>query len=302
MPTPVVMFMNMKGGVGKTTLAVELSVALARYNRKRVLLVDYDPQANASLALLETQRYFRYLDEGKSITSCLIPNVRDGDPFSVIGTVPVESIDCHAYSVKVRPLHPRVQTYQSGGRVDLVPGNLELMRVALNVIDSPTERALMARWNGLLASAKSSYDCIVIDCHPAGSFFTKSALLASDAVVIPVTTDSYASTGLSMMRTHMAMWESSGGAREYLIIFNDAQHSWDHSVELAIRGQERFAGHCLSNRVFHSALLRNLAKRHRTAIEQRISNRKRVGANIFAVSREMVDFLKQNSIFDSSWD
>ena len=301
MPTPVLMFMNMKGGVGKTTLAVELSVALARYNQKRVLLIDYDPQANASLALFETQRYFRHIDEGKSITNCLIPNVRDGDPFSVIGTRPAESIDCHMYSVKARSWRSLTQPNKSAGKVDLVPGNLELMRVALNVIDLPTERTLLARWNALLNSARDSYDCIVIDCHPAGSFFTKSALMVSDAVVIPVTSDSYAATGLNMMRRHMAMWESSGGAREYLIIFNDAQHAWDHSVEAAIRDDERFAGHCLSNRVSYSALLRNLAKRHRTAVEQRISNRKRVGANIFAVTKEMKDFLKQRSIFDSSW-
>ena len=175
------------------------------------------------------------------------------------------------------------------------------MRVALNVIDSSVERSLMDRWNGLLASASNFYDCVLIDCHPAGSFFTKSALLASDAVVIPVTSDSYAATGLSMMRQHMTTWETSGGASDFLIIFNDAHHAWDPSVESEMRGDGRFAAHCLPGRVSHSSLLRNQAQRHRTAVEQRKPYRWRVASNIFSISQEMVTFLQEKSVFDSTW-
>ena len=301
MATPVLMFMNMKGGVGKTTLAVELSVALARYNRKRILLVDYDPQANASLAFLETPRYFQYLDQGKSIANCLIPDAQESDPFSVIGVSSVKELDCEAYSVRVRSWVFRNHPDRQAGRLDLIPGHLELMRVALNMIDLDNERRLLDRWNALIKSAKDIYDCIVIDCHPAGSFFTKSALLASDAVIIPTTSDSYAATGLSMMRRHMEMWESSGGAKDFLIIFNDVHKSWDNSVEATIRGDDRFSDHCLSSRVFYSGLLRNLARRHRVAAEQPVPYNRTVGNHIFAVSREMIALLKQKSIFDSSW-
>ena len=185
--------------------------------------------------------------------------------------------------------------------MDLIPGNLELMRVALNMIDLYNENRLLGRWNALIKSAKDIYDCIVIDCHPAGSFFTKSALLASNAVIIPTTSDSYAATGLSMMRRHMEMWESSGGAKDYLIVFNDAHHAWDSSVEAAIRVDGRFSDHCLSNRVAYSGLLRNLAKRHSVAIEQPVPYRRKVGTNIFQVCREMTELLKKRSIFDSSW-
>ena len=58
----------------------------------------------------------------------------------------------------------------------------------------------------MIASAQDAYDCIVVDCHPAGSFFTKSALLNSNATIVPVTSDAYAATGLNMMRRHMEMW------------------------------------------------------------------------------------------------
>ena len=301
MATPVLMFMNMKGGVGKTTLAVELSVALARYNRKRVLLVDYDPQANASLAFLETQRYFGHLDQGKSIANCLIPDAMEGDPFSVIGATSAKEVDCESYTVRVRSWVFRNQPDKQAGRLDLIPGNLELMRVALNVIERDNERRLLDRWNALIKSAKEIYDCIVIDCHPAGSFFTKSALLVSNAVIVPTTSDSYAATGLSMMLRHMEMWESSGGAKDYFIIFNDVHKAWDSSVEAAIRGDDRFSSHCLANRVSYSTLFRNLARRHRVASEQPVPYTRTVGTNIFRVSREVIEVLKQKSIFDTSW-
>ncbi len=301
MATPVLMFMNMKGGVGKTTLAVEVSRTLAHAYDKYVLLIDYDPQANASFTFFETARYFQLLNAGKSVADCLMPNRQETDPFYVVGTVPSGAVDIGTYSVNVRRWHYPKDLERKAGRLDLVPGNLELMRLALNVLKSDTESRLLARWNGLLASAKESYDCVVVDCHPAGSFFTKSALLASNAVIVPVTSDGYAATGLRMMRNHMEMWESSGGAKDFLVVFNDAHHAWDSSVESQIRGDKRFADHCLSNRIRYSTLLRNIARRHQTSIEQPVANRRKVGGNIVNVTGEMVSLLKDKSIFDFSW-
>ena len=190
---------------------------------------------------------------------------------------------------------------KKAGRLDIIPGNLELMRLALNVLNSDTESRLLSRWSGLVNSAKNHYDCIVVDCHPAGSFFTKSALLASNAVIVPVTSDAYAATGLNMMRRQMEMWESAGGAKDFLVVFNDAHNSWDASVESEIRGDDRFADHCLANRIRYSGLFRNLAKRHKTSAEQPVAHRRRVGARILRVVREMVGLLKEKGILDSSW-
>ena len=261
MAPPVLMFMNMKGGVGKTTLAVELSRTLAHAYDKHVLLIDYDPQANASLAFFDAATYSKLLADGKSVANCLMPSRQETDPFSVIGTIPQTPVNSRTFSVKVRdwyyPNHPE----KKAGRLDLIPGNLELMRLALNVLSSDivgTFRLLPlwsagdplfqqpARWNGLVDDAKSHYDCVVVDCHPAGSFFTKSALLSSNAAIVPVTSDAYAATGLNMMRRHMEMWETAGGAKDFLVVFNDAYKSWDDSVEFEIRGNDRFADHCLS--------------------------------------------------------
>ena len=216
MASPVLMFMNMKGGVGKTTLAVEISRTLAYDYDKHVLLIDYDPQANASLAFFNATAYFALLDDGKSVAHCLMPDNQANDPFSVVGTSPSTAVDHKTYSVNVRRWYYRQDKEKKAGRLDLIPGNLDLMRLALNALTSEQSNRLLSRWNGLIASAKASYDCIVVDCHPAGSFFTKSALLASNAAIVPVTSDAYAATGLHMMRRHMEMWEVSGGAKDFL--------------------------------------------------------------------------------------
>ena len=299
--SPVLMFMNMKGGVGKTTLAVEISRTLAHAYDKDVLLIDYDPQANASLAFFEAAEYFRLLNSGKSVAHCLMTSNQPDDPFSVVRANASSAVDCRTFSVNVRRWHYPNDPEKKAGRVDLIPGNLDLMRLALNALTPETEKRLFSRWKGLIASAQDAYDCIVVDCHPAGSFFTKSALLNSNATIVPVTSDAYAATGLNMMRRHMEMWEASGGAKDFLVVFNDANHAWDTSVELDIRGDTRFADHCLTNRLKYSALLRNLAKRHKTSVEQKVANRRKVGGQVLSVTREMVDLLKGRQIFDSSW-
>ena len=256
------------GGVGKTTLAVEFSRTLSYEFGKEVLLIDYDPQANASFTFLEPSYYFELLDDGVSLANCLMPSVRDTDPFSVVGTNTSSNVDVRQYYELVRDWTSS-NSPAGQGRLFIVPGALEMMRLALNVLPQQTEERLLSRWEGLMFSAKEYFDCVVIDCHPAGSFFTKSALIASDAVIVPVTSDAFAATGLNMMRQHMQMWESAGGAEDFLVVFNDAYRNWDASVEFQIRQDNRFVDHCVTNRVRYSTILRKIAMRRKTAAEQR---------------------------------
>lgn len=294
------MFMNMKGGVGKTTLAVEVSRTLACEYGKEVLLIDYDPQANASFAFLDTSEYFDLLDDGVTLADCLMPRINENDPFEVVGVSSPSKVDVRQYYQLVRDWSDPDSTTDVG-KLFVVPGALSMMRLALNLLSAETEEKLHSRWNGLIESAKMYFDCIVIDCHPAGSFFTKSALLASDAVIIPVASDAFAATGLSMMRQHMQMWQNAGGARDFLVVFNDSNNSWDTEVESRIRQDSRFASHCLASRLRYSKILGKIAQRHQTSAEQRVPYSRRVAENVFEVSEEIVTLLKGKRIFDSSW-
>ena len=76
------MIENMKGGVGKTALAIHLAYAMVARDAKSVLLIDFDPQSNASLAILGANKYFDAIENGKSISHVLTPNPPN-DPFKI---------------------------------------------------------------------------------------------------------------------------------------------------------------------------------------------------------------------------
>ncbi len=296
MTSPVLTFSNMKGGVGKTTLAVEISRTLAYHFDKHVLLIDYDPQANASLSFFGSSEYFALLRQGKSISHCLLPDAIPNDPFSVAGVTPMEPVDVANYAVNVRSWYYPKDRSRKAGRLDLIPGNLDLMRIALNVLPERVDAAIFTRWKQLVDSATSQYDCVVIDSHPAGSFFTKSALLISDAVIVPVTSDAFAALGLRMMRAHMSTWEPFGGASQYVVVFNDAHRNWDNSVEDQIRTDDRFAPHCVEQRVKYSTLHRNVARRQLTAAEQPVAHRRRTGFTMYVVTNQILEYLSEHGI------
>ena len=293
--------MNMKGGVGKTTLAVELSYNLAYEYDKDVLLIDFDPQANASFTFLPSSRYFKLIDEGKTILKCLLPDSSPSNPYSIVGAEEPEPINIASRTVKTHNWFYRGYPDRKAGSVNLLPAELDLMRIALNVLPKRADRYLMSRWNKLIKSAREKFDCIVVDCHPAGSFFTKSALLVSDAVVIPVTSEAHAITGLAMMREHLQMWSSSGGTSQFVVVFNEIHDQWDSEIEDRIRVDPKYRERCIPTRMRHSQLFRNQAARHATVAEQKVAHKQAASENIVAVTQEIVDALKRLGALEESW-
>ena len=155
----IVTFANQKGGVGKTTTAVSLSVALGRRGQ-RVLLVDLDPQANATSAV------------------GFQPDEATGTYDAILGEIPIA--DCIS-PVENEYLHlVPSHTALAGAEVELVPAMAR-------------ERKLSAA----LADARNDYVWILIDCPPSLGLLTINALTASDFVIVPVQCEYMALEGLS---------------------------------------------------------------------------------------------------------
>ena len=159
----VIAIANQKGGVGKTTTAINLSSGLS-YRNKRVLLVDLDPQANATHGLLR-------------------PNdVYDKDIYQVLmSEISIEEAIIH----KTKP------------HLDILPSHISLAGAEL-VMDK-IEKGKEALLKKQLDTIRDQYDYIIIDCPPSLGLLTTNALTAADSVLIPVQCEYYALEGVTQL-------------------------------------------------------------------------------------------------------
>jgi chromosome partitioning protein len=160
--TKIIAIANQKGGVGKTTTSVNISASLAA-TRRRVLLVDMDPQGNATMGSgvnkmdLELSS-FDVLMREKTITEAL---TKSGD-----------------------------------GDYDLLPANADLTGAEVGLLD---ELAREMRLHNAIDEVKGNYDFIFIDCPPSLNMLTVNALVAATSVIIPMQCEYYALEGLSAL-------------------------------------------------------------------------------------------------------
>lgn len=183
----VICLINMKGGVGKTTLSVNLADCLATRHSANVLLIDIDPQFNSTQCLMSTDEYIEHL-KGKKDT---IINVYDRNVRPIISSVNGTEEKDPKKLDDIEPIKIKDNYY-------LLPGNLELYRIEM----TPGE----GRENKLnkyikAINAKYNFDYIIIDTPPTPSIWMTSALLASDFYLIPVKPDPISFTGLDLLQS-----------------------------------------------------------------------------------------------------
>lgn len=238
----IVTIMNMKGGVGKTTVAMHLGGVFARYRfdgkRRRVLLVDYDPQFNLSQAFIPANKYFELEKKRKTTLAILQDDETDLDPFRL--QVPGNEIP-----PKVVVLAHKVYRFVDGTRLDLIPSTLDLMYIVLGQSLKVT-KSMEERFDKFMSACRRKYDLIFIDCHPAGSLFTKTSLRNSDHVIIPVVPQRYALRGIGLMMQFIHSKGLGTRAPTPHILFNLTDRTGISQEEREIRSNKKFANLCMT--------------------------------------------------------
>jgi chromosome partitioning protein len=158
----IIAIANQKGGVGKTTTAVNLCAALGVLEKK-VLLVDADPQANATSGLgVEVQRV-------------------ESGTYQLLG----ESIAIEEVIIQTE-----------SPNLDLIPSHIDLVASEIELVD---KNAREYRLKKALESIRNQYDFILLDCAPSLGLITLNALVAADAVIIPIQCEYFALEGLGKL-------------------------------------------------------------------------------------------------------
>lgn len=234
----VLTIMNMKGGVGKTTVAIHLAGAIARSNYgklRRVLAIDYDPQFNMSQAFIPAKKYFELEKSRKTTLSILLDDDGALDPYQI-------QVPGNHHPPKLADLVTTVitKTKDSGG-LDIIPSTLDLMYVALGQSEIKT-KPIEERFEKFIDECRPLYDLIIIDCHPAGSIFTKTSLRNSDDVLIPVVAEStYAVRGVGLMMNFIKAKKAGSKSPNAHILLNLTPRFGSTVKETAIRANPEVA-------------------------------------------------------------
>ena len=163
----IIAIANQKGGVGKTSTSMNMAYALAAMGKK-VLLIDYDPQAN--------------------LTMCF-------------GINRPEEIECSIYHLMMAVIEEGIIPEKEKfilciGKVDLIPSSIELSAVEVNLVNAMSREVVLKT---LLENLKEFYDYIIIDCMPSLGMLTINALAACDRVLITATPQYLSAKGLELL-------------------------------------------------------------------------------------------------------
>ena len=244
---PVVAVLNMKGGVGKTTISAHVMRVLYHRHRIKTLLVDLDPQFNLSQALISRAIYDELKDSNHTILSVMEPQPLMGlHDIRTSDTPPPKAEDI---------IHNLRRIVKLPITLDLLPGDFRLVKYSM--IDNRLKLAsVQKRFLRFIGESRRDYGLICIDCNPSSSFITSCALHACTHILVPIRPDRYSVLGLEILYDFINEMPTINPQPEILALLNGIpRRNYYPAVEDELRAHTTFGGKVLTNPLYQSGLL-----------------------------------------------
>ena len=198
---PVVAVINLKGGVGKTTTSVALAEMLASEHGKRVLVVDLDPQTNATVMLIGEAAWLERNRRGATVASLFRRAIEPTAP-------PFDLNRC---------IHAGASDVESAHRLDLLPSSLDLIDLQDRLVTASARRfgvhSLVEILRRAIRPRLADYDLVLVDCPPHLGLVTLNGLRIADAYLIPTIPDVLSTYGIAPITKRVSDFASSIGGR-----------------------------------------------------------------------------------------
>lgn len=255
---PVIAVMNLKGGVGKTTVSSQVFGTWQGAIGGRVLLIDLDPQYNLTQTFFDMDFADSSAEEDRSVISLFERSRLHAKEAKS------PAIDWKSLSTTPFAAVPRSQFMHDlmldgpGGRLDLISGQFEISKYAF-ATDATALNTIKTNFLRMIDNYRSEYDLIVFDTNPNATFLTRCALEAADRILAPMHPDVYSLRGVRLLNQVIHEQVSADFRPKLSVLFNAVPRSEQSSFEADARNgaYDAAAGFPLSKALLKSALPRS---------------------------------------------
>lgn len=281
---PVVATLNLKGGVGKTTVSAHVFRVFWEKFRISTLLVDFDPQFNLTQTLFDQRRYERELKAERTVMT-IMEAPRSTSLFRInTSSAPLPD---------PTDISTRFWYMKNNRDTDLrvVPGDFNLVKYSL-MDDNRQLTKVQNRFLEFIKKCRQGGRVTVIDCNPSSSFLTMCALRACTHLLVPVRPDRYSILGLNILEQFIARILSVGSVPKKMILLNGVprQH-YDHTIETELRSHPELGRATLESRLHHSRILVAQPGFTGFATDKRVPYKYRLKNEILAVAAELAELM-----------